>query len=102
MSGEGMVAHDPMHTNNLVTRWRTQASQMRGATAVLTDASTTGLPARATSAAQIFLAMWEGTARKASVAADVYADELTSTGTSYENLDAEIARRMNALGAGVR
>ncbi|WP_087130625.1 hypothetical protein [Microbacterium esteraromaticum] len=93
------VTYDPASTNRLIARWRTQASQMRGATETLGEATTGGLPSRAVGAAQIFLDMWEQSARKASVAADVYADELTSTGTSYQSFDAEIARRMNALGS---
>ncbi|MDT0156638.1 hypothetical protein Q9R19_03260 [Microbacterium sp. ARD32] len=93
----GGVSYDPLGAGALVSRWRTQASQMRRATSSLAAATTTALPADAVSAAQTFLDMWESTARKASIAADVYADELTSTGTSYQSIDAEIARRMDAM-----
>lgn len=98
----GGVTYDPLATAVIISRWRTQASQMRSATSSLGGATTGGLPARAVGAAQTFLDMWETTARRASVAADVYADELTSTGESYQSLDAEIARRMDALGAEAR
>lgn len=98
----GMFYYDPMNAGQLVDRWTTQASQMRSATKQLTDASTRGLPESATGAAQTFLNMWESTAREASVAADVYADELRSTGVSYKDLDAEIARRMQGLDGAAR
>jgi hypothetical protein len=100
MSGE--VSYDPLATAVIISRWRTQATQMRSTTSSLEGATTGGLPARSVGAAQTFLTMWQTTARKSSVAADVYADELTSTGESYKSLDAEIARRMDALGAGTR
>lgn len=96
------VFYDPMNAGQLVTRWTAQASQMRTTTGQLTDASKAGLPDAAIGAAQTFLTMWEKTAREASVAADVYADELKSTGTSYKNLDDEIARRMAALNGGAQ
>lgn len=96
------VYYDSAGSSQIVTRWTTQASQMRTATGQLADAATWGLPKAALGAAQTFLTMWETTARKASVAADVYADELKATGTSYKNLDDEIARRMAALDGGAR
>ncbi|MGF2948611.1 hypothetical protein [Microbacterium alcoholitolerans] len=83
----------------LVPRWTTQASQMRTATNQLASASVSGLPPVARGAARSFLDLWERTARTASVAADVYGDEISATGASYGNLDAEIARRMAVLGS---
>jgi len=43
--------------------------------------------------------MWETTERRASVASDVYADELRSTHGAYTSFDDEIARRMEKLEA---
>ncbi|MFD5215626.1 hypothetical protein [Microbacterium sp. NPDC058345] len=68
----------------------------------LFSASTAGLPPAARGAAQAFLDSWESIALKAGTASEVYADELKAAGTSYENLDAEVARRMAALGGEAR
>lgn len=94
-----VVSYDPSMPYELDRRWSTQAAQMRTLTDELSSASTGGLPPAARGAAQAFLQMWENTAAKARVASEVYADELRETGTSYTNLDAEIARRMDALGS---
>lgn len=96
------VEFNPALLFTVIPQWRTQASQMRSAASSLGGAPTGGLPASAAGAAKTFLSMWENTTRKGSVAADVYADELESTGTSYQNIDAEIARRMDAMGTGAR
>ncbi|MFK4761019.1 hypothetical protein ACI3KS_08815 [Microbacterium sp. ZW T5_45] len=91
------VYYDPAVTEILIPRWSTQASQLRAAADSLSSASTGGLPSVAQGAGRIFLDMWETTERKASVASDVYADELRSTHGVYSNFDEEIARRMEAL-----
>lgn len=95
----GFVQHDQALADILVPRWRSQASQMRTATGHLGGASIGGLPAAAHSAARRFLRNWEDAARRASVAADVYADDIGATSASYASFDAEIARRMARLGA---
>lgn len=93
------VYYDPIMTQMLIPRWGTQASQMRTAASTLASVSASGLPSAAQGAAQAFLEMWESSARTAAVASEVYADELASTHGSYMDFDAEIARRMEALGA---
>lgn len=96
----GYVYYDPAATSQMIPRWAAQASQMRSASDAIGSAPTDGLPPAAQGAASTFLEMWENTSRKASVASDVYADELRSTHGSYSDFDAEIARRMESLEAG--
>ena len=95
----GGVYYDPLATEILIPRWGTQASQLRAAADGLSSAPTSGLPSVAQGAARVFLEMWENTERTASVASDVYADELRSTHGAYSSFDDEIARRMEALQA---
>lgn len=92
------VYYDSHETEMLIPRWGTQASQLRAAADGLSSASTGGLPSVAQGAGRAFLDMWETTERRASVASDVYADELHSTHGAYSSFDEEIARRMEALG----
>lgn len=92
------VSYNPVMPYELDRRWSSQAGQMRALRSDLSSASTGGLPPSARGAAQVFLDSWEEIAVKAKVSSEVYADELAATGTSYENLDAEISRRMAALG----
>lgn len=94
------VYYDPMMADILIPRWATQASHMRTAAQGLASASTSGLPSVAQGPSRVFLEMWETTERTASVASDVYADELRSTHGAYTDFDAEIARRMGELRAG--
>jgi len=96
------VEFNPALLFTVIPQWRTQAAQMRSVSSSLGVTTTGGLPASTAGAAQTFLDMWHTTTRTAAVAADVYADELESTGTSYQNIDTEIARRMDAMGGGVR
>ncbi|MFT4258818.1 hypothetical protein [Microbacterium sp.] len=91
------VYYDPLATELLVPRWSDQASQLRSAANGLSGVSTSGLPSAAQGPARIFLEMWENTQRKASVAADVYADELRSIHGAYTSFDEEIARRLEQL-----
>lgn len=91
------VYYDPTATSTLIPRWGTQATQMRSAADAITSAPTSGLPPVAQGPAEAFLQTWADIARKASVAADMYADELRSTHGSYSNFDTEIARRMKGL-----
>ncbi len=93
----GSVYYDPISTQLLIPRWTAQASQLREAADGLATASTSGLPSIAQGAAGVFLDMWEGNERTASVASDVYADELRSTHGAYTSFDDEIARRMALL-----
>ncbi|WP_192626494.1 hypothetical protein [Microbacterium hydrocarbonoxydans] len=95
----GGVWYDPMATAILIPRWGTQASQLRAAAEGLSSASTGGLPSVAQGPSRVFLEMWETTERRASVASDVYADELRSTHGAYTSFDDEIARRMEQLEA---
>lgn len=95
----GGVYYDPLATELLIPRWGTQASQLRAAADGLSSVSTSALPTVATGAARVFLEMWETTERTASVASEVYADELRSTHGVYSSFDAEIARRMEQLEA---
>lgn len=90
---------EPSITGEQVKRWDTQKQQMRSASTDLAAAPTTGLPSAAKGAASTFLDMWQNAAREASVAAEVYAEELEATKTSYLDFDAEIARRMKELEA---
>jgi hypothetical protein len=92
------VYYDSHETEMLIPRWGTQASQLRAAADGLSSASTGGLPSVAQGAGRVFLDMWETTERRASVASDVYADELRSTHGVYSSFDDEIARRVEALG----
>jgi len=94
------VLYNPAMPYELGRRWSSQAAQMTALESQFSAAPTDGLPAVAHAAAQTFLSSWEEIALKAKIASEVYADELRETGTSYENLDAEIARRMAALKAG--
>lgn len=96
----GDVSYNPVMPYELDRRWNAQAGQMRALRGGLSSAPTTGLPTSALGAAQAFLDSWEDIALKAEVSSEVYADELAATGASYENLDAEISRRMAALGRG--
>lgn len=91
------LLYNPAMPYELGRRWDSQAAQMTALGTELSAASTGGLPAVARGAAGTFLSAWEEIALEAKVASEVYADELRATGTSYENLDAEIARRMDAL-----
>lgn len=94
------VEYNSLAAALMVPRWTTQASQLRTTTSNLDAASTGGLPESARGAATRFLDLWQGITRRASVAADVYADELRATDTSYADIDAEIARRMALLRGG--
>lgn len=94
----GGVSYNPVMPYELDRRWSSQAGQMTALRSELSSAPTAGLPTSAQGAAQAFLDSWESIALKAKVSSEVYADELAATGTSYENLDAEISRRMTALG----
>lgn len=98
----GGVAYNPVMPHDLERRWNTQAGQMSALRKAISSASTADLPASARGAAQTFLDSWESIARNAEIASEVYADELRTTGTSYENLDAEVARRIAALGGEAR
>lgn len=91
------VYYDPHVASILVPLWGEQASQLRTAADGLSSAGTNGLPPVARAAAAAFLDNWETIERTASVAADVYSDELRSTHGSYMSFDDEIARRMEAL-----
>lgn len=91
------LLYNPAMPHELGRRWDSQAAQMTALGTELSAAPTGGLPAVARGAARTFLSAWEEIALGAKVASEVYADELRATGTSYENLDAEIARRMDAL-----
>ena len=91
------LLYNPAMPNELGRRWDSQAEHMTALGKELSAASTAGLPAAARGAAGTFLSAWVEIALEAKVASEVYADELRSTGRSYENLDAEIARRMDAL-----
>lgn len=93
------VYYDPLATELLIPRWSTQASQLRTAADGLSTTSTSGLPPVAQGPSRVFLEMWETTERRASVASDVYADELRSTHGAYTSFDDEIARRMEKLEA---
>lgn len=96
--GLGNVGYDAFQLSDMGRRWGEQASQMRTTMDSLSNASTSGLPPSASAAATSFLTLWENTARRASAAADVYADELEATGVSYKSFDDEIAQRMKTLG----
>ena len=96
------VTYNPVMPYELDRRWSSQAAQMTAVMKELTAAPTGGLPSVARSAARAFLESWEEIVLTAKVASEVYADELRETGTSYENLDAEVARRMAALESGRR
>lgn len=98
----GAVAYNPVMPCELDRRWSTQAAHMSALGRELSTAPTGGLPTSARAAARIFLDSWESTALKAKISSEVYADELRATGVSYENLDAEVARRMAALGGEAR
>ncbi|MDQ0613466.1 uncharacterized protein YukE [Microbacterium sp. W4I4] len=91
------LLYNPAMPNELGRRWDSQAAQMTTLGKEISAASTAGLPAVARGAARTFLSAWEEIALEAKVASEVYADELRSTGRSYEDVDAEIARRMAAL-----
>jgi|GEM_PF-2721187 len=93
----GGVSYDATMPYELDRRWRSQAGQMTALMKEIGSAPIDGLPAVARDAARTFLEAWERTAIEAKVASEVYADELRETGTSYENLDAEVARRMAGL-----
>ncbi|GAA3928410.1 hypothetical protein GCM10022383_04150 [Microbacterium soli] len=94
------MRYDPVAAYELDRRWDAQADQMNTLIKELDSTTVTGLPPAARDAARTFLASWRSTAVEAKVASEVYADELRETGVLYENLDAEIARRMRALGGG--
>lgn len=91
------VFYDPTMPYELDRRWSSQAARMSALKKDLASAPTEALPASALGAAQTFLDFWENIALQAEVASEVYADELRETGTSYESLDAEVARRMDVL-----
>lgn len=92
------VSYNPVMPYELDRRWTAQAAQMTALMSTLSSATAGGLPPSAHAAARTFLDEWENIALKAKVASEVYADELRETGASYENLDAEVARRLDALG----
>lgn len=94
------VTYNPTMPYELDRRWHSQAAQMTALARELSGAPIGGLPAIAKDAARTFLSSWEEIALEAELASEVYADELRETGISYENLDAEIARRMSALKGG--
>ncbi|WP_309127911.1 hypothetical protein [Microbacterium sp.] len=96
------VSYNPVMPHELDRRWGAQATQMGALRREMSSAQTGALPSSARGAAQTFLDSWETTALHAETASEVYADELRATGTSYENLDAEVARRMAALGGEAR
>lgn len=96
MSGE--VTYDNTMPSELDRRWTLQAAEMTAVKGELGNASIAVLPPSAHAAARAFFDAWEDIALKAKVSSEVYSDELRAAGTSYENLDAEVARRMAALG----
>ncbi|MFD5224896.1 hypothetical protein ACFWHT_04660 [Microbacterium sp. NPDC058342] len=98
----GGVSYNPVMPYELDRRWSSQAAQMSALRNELASATTRGLPSSARGAAQTFLDSWENIALKARVCSEVYADELKATGTSYENLDAEVSRRMGQFGGQAR
>lgn len=93
----GFVYYDPHVAAILVPLWGEQASQLRTAAGGLSSTGTNGLPPIAQGPAAAFLDNWASIERTASVAADVYADELNSTHGTYMSFDEEIARRMEDL-----
>lgn len=96
----GNISYSSDVRTMLASNWEAQAEEMRALESKLSSTPTGGLPPNAQGAARTFLEMWQRTASKARIASEVYADELRETGVAFEDLEAEISRRLDALNAG--
>ncbi len=97
----GNIEYSSQVRTALARNWDAQAAELRALESKLSSAPTGGLPPSAQGAARTFLAMWQRTASKARIASEVYADELFETGVAFEDLEAEITRRLDAVNAGL-
>lgn len=92
------IVYSSQVRTSLARRWELQAEELHELENKLLSESTSALPPQTQAAARTFLEMWQRTARKARVTTEVYADELRDAALAFEDIEAEIVRRIDALG----